>query len=81
VIAQTTHFWKLQVQVGHPFGFAQRSKKGGECGFVSECGVAAMELQLVRGVCRNQHLQEQSTKQAREHAHGQEEDGPARDPP
>ena len=66
--------------VDDPFGFAQRRQIRREGLRVGESGVIAEELQAAGVVRGDQLLQEQPAEQAREHAHRQEEAGPAGDP-
>jgi hypothetical protein len=53
---------------------------GGEGRGLGKTGKVAEEAQLAGVECLLEVLQEQSTKQAREHAHRQEEVGAASDP-
>src|ERR1700736_2978612 len=64
----------------HPFGLAQRREEGGECSCLGECGVVAEEREAVGLVRRCEHLQEEPTEQAREHADGEKECRPTSDP-
>jgi hypothetical protein len=66
--------------VDHPFAFAQRRHPGGEgCG-VGQRAVLTEEPQLLAVVQALQFLQEATPDQPRQHAHRQEEAGPAGNP-
>ena len=74
--------WPAERALGidDPFGSAQRCQIRRERLQVGESGMIAEELQMAGFVGRDQLLQEQPAEQAREHAHRQEEAGPARYP-
>jgi hypothetical protein len=60
--------------------FGSRLTEGGECSFFGECGVVAEEGEAAGLVRHREHLQQEPAEQARKHADGEEESGPARDP-
>ena len=64
-------------RVGSYLGYTGR---GGNAFWSAVRDVVAEEAQAVGLVCGDELVQEQSAKQAREHAHGEEEAGPARYP-
>ena len=64
--------------VDEPVGLAQRRQEGGEGARVGERRHASPKnCEPAGGMRRGQLRQEQPAEQAREHAHGQEEAGPA----
>ena len=66
--------------VDDPLGLAQRRQIRGEGMALGQSGVIAEELQAAGVVSGGELLQEQPAEQPREHAHGEEEAGPAGDP-
>ena len=66
--------------IDDPLGSAQRCQIRREGLRIGESGVIAEELQVAELVCGKESLQKQPSEQAREHAHRQEEAGPARHP-
>ena len=56
-------------------------ENGQKAALVGEYGVLAEEREAAGRVRRHEHLKEQAAEQARKHADGEEEGGPARDPP
>ncbi len=66
--------------IDDPFDAPELVEPGGEGRGLGHTGEFAEEAQLAGLECILQVLQEQATKQSREHAHGQEETGAASDP-
>ena len=66
--------------VDDPFRSPQRRERSVEGGLVGERRELAEEGEAACGVKRREPVQEQPAEQARQHAHGQEEAGTARDP-
>jgi hypothetical protein len=66
--------------IDDPFDVPELVEPGGKGRGLGETGEVAEEAQLAGIECILQVLEEQSTKQTREHAHGQEEAGSASDP-
>ena len=66
--------------VDHPVTGTQRRQIGREGSCISECGVLSEELQLSCTMSGGELFEDQSSKQAQQHAYVEQEVGPASDP-